>query len=284
MVVLTPNHGVSSAIRWDGCLWTQQHERTRVVMLSRRRPRKSASHMITFTYNFRKCASVCDGRKHISGCLGGEESGERGRMAEGTRTFWDVVVILMVMVAHGYVTSKLMKLCSSSVPYTSTGLKERGWVGCDSAAGVHRSVDCFQKIRLGRRERDLSCIYPGSPVLKPGMASRTQGEGGLDLKAPAALCSSFPGIHLGLALRSPVCREALCEPVQVRALRGCSPPCTPVHFLAGTGGYGPSQGAGSLFTSCREQSGAPSEASQGPSPESGTFLRPRDSQRERWEG
>lgn len=62
--------------------------------------------MITLTYNFRKCASVRDGRKHISVCLGGKGWGEERQEAgwqRGTRTFWDVVVILMVTVAHGYV-------------------------------------------------------------------------------------------------------------------------------------------------------------------------------------
>lgn len=89
---------------------------------------------------------------------------------------------------------------------TCTGLKEGGWVVCDSAGGVHRSVDCFQKIRLGEREGDLSCIYPGSAVLKPSIACLTHGEGGMDLKTPATLCS----LHIFSRRPSWTCTQEPC--------------------------------------------------------------------------
>lgn len=182
----------------------------------------------------------------------------------------------------------LMGLCCV-VPLPLNTLKEGGRVGCDSAAGVHRPVHCFQKTGVGRRRRDLSCTHPGATPLKPSIVSLTQGEhrrglwsaftfGDFQPLLPCAPCTSFPGIHPGLALRSPVCREALCEPVQVRAQSSCDRLCGVtlhlVQFLVRKwevqGPCSPAAG-----NSLGLHPGGASWVSR-------TYLRPRDSERKRW--
>ena len=77
----------------------------------------------------------------------------------------------------------------------------------------------------------MSYTYPGLNFLETQHCYLAQAGsqwsaftfGDFQTPSPCALCTSFPGVHPGLALRSPVCWEALCEPVQVRAQEGLRP-------------------------------------------------------------
>lgn len=86
-----------------------------------------------------------------------------------------------------------------------------------------------------------------------------------------ALQTSFAGIHLGPALGRPVCREALCEPVQVRASGRAG------TWPGGNRKVWPFQRAAPWFLDFREQPRAPSGLHGKLGPAAGQGAEPRES-------